>query len=171
MQPGTVRPAEHRARACPTTGADGRGTYSHEGPAQVDGRAAPVHGIIQDAEGEAGHFCLHQDAKVITCRANRGFLVRLHKAECRRGPWHTGTLPIPRSIPAEEAEQRQTRGFAANFQAEKTATNRLAVYSVSISFSGNGSLPTGKVCALQRRYSSHVPCQEAALEVPAGFLI
>ena len=80
MQPGTSRPAEHRPHACPTTDAVCRGTYSHEGPAQVDGCAAPVHGIIQDAEGEAGHFCLHQDAKVITCRANRGFLVRLREA-------------------------------------------------------------------------------------------
>lgn len=38
----------------------------HEGPAQVDGCAAPVHGVIQDAEGEAGHFGLHQNAEVIT---------------------------------------------------------------------------------------------------------
>lgn len=45
--------------------------YSQEGPAQVDSSAAPVHGIIQHVEGEAGHFCLHQDAKVITCKANQ----------------------------------------------------------------------------------------------------
>lgn len=48
-----------------------RGMYSHEGPAQVDGCAAPVHGVIQDAEGEAGHFGLHQNAEVITCGANK----------------------------------------------------------------------------------------------------
>lgn len=149
MQPGTLRPAEHRPHTCPTPGAVGRRVYSHEGPAQVDGCAAPIHWIIQDVEGEAGHFCFHQDAEVITCRANRGFLVRLHEAESRRGLWHSDTLPVPRSIPAGEAEQRQTRSFAADFQAEKTATNRLAVYSVSLSFSRNGSLPTRKVCALQ----------------------
>lgn len=68
---------------------------------------------------------------------------------------------MPRGIPVMEAEQRQTKGFAADFQAEKTAANRLCVYSISISFSGNGSLPTRKGCAF-------VHCGEA-MAVP--FLI
>lgn len=34
---------------------------------------------------------------------------------------------MPRGIPVMEAEQRQTKGFAADFQAEKTAANRLCL--------------------------------------------
>lgn len=106
-----------------------RGMYSHDGPAQVDGCAAPVHGVIQDAEGEAGHFGLHQNAEVITCGANK----RVSHQAPRR--WESqGALRC-----------RYPRDFAADLQAEKTATNRLAVYSVSIGLSGNGSLSTRKV--------------------------
>lgn len=67
----------------------------------------------------------------------------------QRGVWHADTLPVPRGIPARDAEQRRRRGFAVDFQAEETATNRLAVCSVPISSSRNGSLPTRKLCALQ----------------------
>ena len=47
-----------------------RGTRadSHDGPAQVDGRAAPVHGVVQDAEREHGHSGLLEDPKVVTCK-------------------------------------------------------------------------------------------------------
>lgn len=106
MQPSTLFPAEHRPLYLSYNRCYLQGTYLHEGPAQVDGCAAPVHGIIQDAEGEAGHFCLHQDAKIITCKANRGFLVRLHKAGSRGGLWHSATLPVPWGIPARDAERR-----------------------------------------------------------------
>lgn len=63
--------------------------------------------------------------------------------------WHTDTLLVPQGIPARDAERRQRRGFAVDFQAEGTATNRLAVCSVPISSSRNGSLPTRELCALQ----------------------
>lgn len=77
LTPSLCQPHSAQTPHLPHSAADGV-TYSHEGPAQVDSRAAPVHGIVQDAEGEAGDFCLHQDAEVITCRASRGFLVRIH---------------------------------------------------------------------------------------------
>lgn len=41
---------------------------SHDGPAQVDGCAAPVHGVVQDAEGEHGHSGLLEDPEVVTCK-------------------------------------------------------------------------------------------------------
>lgn len=99
-QPGTLCPAEHRPHTCATPGAVCRGTYSHEGPAQIDGCAAPIHGVIQDTEGETGHFCLLQDAEVITCRANRGFLVRVHDTGGHGAHWY------PPHSPARDEKRR-----------------------------------------------------------------
>lgn len=47
------------------------GRYSHEGPTQVVGCAAPVHGVVQDAERERGHSRLLEDPEVITCGPGR----------------------------------------------------------------------------------------------------
>ena len=43
----------------------------HDGPAQVVGRAAPVHGVVQDAERERGHSGLLQDPEVVACAQGR----------------------------------------------------------------------------------------------------
>lgn len=92
-----------------------RGTYSHEGPAQVDGCAAPVHGVIQDAEGEAGHFGLHQNAEVITCRASK----RVSRQAPRRWESRVGfETPIPSpcrgaSLPGMRAKVNE--GFRCRF--------------------------------------------------------
>lgn len=59
-----------------------------------------------------------------------------------------GTL-IPSLCHRASLPGNPAKGFSIDFQAEKTATNKLFVYSVSISFSRNGSLPTRKIPALQ----------------------
>lgn len=41
---------------------------SHDGPAQVDGCAAPVHGVVQDAEREHSHSGLLEDPEVVACK-------------------------------------------------------------------------------------------------------
>lgn len=41
--------------------------YSHDGPAQVVGSAAPVHGVVQDVKREAGHSGLLEDPEVVAC--------------------------------------------------------------------------------------------------------
>lgn len=49
-------------------GSKGTRADSHDGPAQVDGCAAPVHGVVQDAEREHGHSGLLEDPEVVACK-------------------------------------------------------------------------------------------------------
>lgn len=51
----------------PAGGTGRQAHYSQDGPAQVVGCAAPVHGVVQDVKREGGHSCLLEDPEVITC--------------------------------------------------------------------------------------------------------